>query len=141
MRDKSDRCQPKGTYSSVDTSAEASGVPDGVTLLASAPPIGLSGARECNPLYPYIDPDDLLFTLADLFAGDPDLAQHVRDLGLAEHAKGKRFPFFNYLFIDASAPALGAKYGICCHRCRTAEERDVALRALLRNEVLEGGHE
>jgi hypothetical protein len=105
-------------------------------VTTQAPPIGLVGASSPAADYPYIDPDALLFALVDLFASDANLAQKCFDLGLAEHAKGKRFPLFDYLFIDASAPAPGAKYGVCGHRCRTSQERDAALRAFAGNQVV-----
>jgi hypothetical protein len=77
----------------VDTKAPPDGGAENVAVF-EAPPIGFPGARKHNPDYPYLDPDDLLFAVADLFASDPTLAQEVFDLGAAEHARGKRFPFF-----------------------------------------------
>ena len=58
------------------------------------PPIGFAGAPEPCGDYPYIDPDNLLLAVADLFARDAKLAQQIFDLGLAERARGKRFPIF-----------------------------------------------
>jgi hypothetical protein len=133
-----------GNYRSVDSEAIPIGrtdsVADSVITVRDSPPIGLPGVRERSPGYPYLDPDDLLFALADLFASDAKMAQEVFDLGAAERAKGKRFAAFHYLFVDASGPALGAKYTVCGYRCRIPEEGQAARRALLGNQVLEGGH-
>jgi hypothetical protein len=82
-------------------------------VTVSAPPIGLPGARDRNPDYPYLDPNDLIFALSDLFASDPVLAQEVFNLGAAQRARGKRFAAFHYLFIDATSPTLGTKYTVC----------------------------
>jgi|SRR5580704_6171462 hypothetical protein len=62
----------------------------------------------------------------------------IWDLLSAPGVRG--FRFFDYLFVDTGAPALAAKYRVCGYRCRTPEEREVALRAFVGNEVLEGGH-
>ena len=124
-----------GDYRGVDSALPPSGGGEGVTS-SESPPIGFPGARELNPDYPYLDADDLLFAAADLFASDPVLAKEVFDLGAGEHTRGKRFPFFHYLFIDASAPALGTKYTVCGYRCRTPEERQTARRAFLGKQVL-----
>jgi hypothetical protein len=104
------------------------------------PPIGLPGARDRNPDYPYIDPDDLLFAVAGLILSDPKIAQDVVDLRSRENARGERFSVFDYLFVDTSAPALGAKYGVCGYRGSTPEERDAARRTFLGNEIGDGGH-
>jgi|SRR5580704_8999778 hypothetical protein len=101
--------------------------------ILSGPPIGFAGAPTPVPDYPYIDPDELLLAVADLFARDTKLAEQIFDLGLTEHASGKRFPIFDYLFVDTGAPTLGAKYSVCGYRCRTPQEREVALRTLIGN--------
>jgi|SRR5580693_579121 hypothetical protein len=106
-----------------------------------AVPMGFPGAPKVNPDYPYMDADEVLLAAFDSLARDTEAAKNILDLGLAERAKGKRFPFFHYLFVDATTSALGAKQGVWCHRCRTPKERNAALRAWLRGEEMEGDHD
>lgn len=112
----------------------------GAFAAVGEPPIGLPGARHRNPDYPYIDPDDLLFAVAGLILGDPKIAQEIVDLRACESACGERLSVFDYLFVEASAPALGTKYGVCGYRGSTPEEREAARRAFFGNEVLKGRH-
>jgi hypothetical protein len=123
-----------------EVAAVRAAIKSGAVTELAPPPIGFAGARDHNPNYPYIDADDLLFAVADLFASDAKLAKDVVDLRASKRADGKRFSLFNYLFVDTGPPALGTKYTICAHRCRTPEERKIARGAWMGNQVLEGGH-
>ena len=113
------------------------------TLAGRAPPparVGLPGQGAGDPLYPYIRPDDLLGALIELFAAEPHLAAKIVNLAACEEAAGKRFPFFDYLFVEAACPAFGAKYHVAAHRLRDAKEREIAGRALIGNQMADRAH-
>jgi hypothetical protein len=108
---------------------------------ASQARVGLPRQGIGDPLYPYIRPDELLGAVVELFAANPYLPQEILDLRARQEAGSEGFPFFDYLFVEATGSALGTEHKfLCCHRLRDAEERDSAGRALLGNEISQGDH-
>ena len=78
-----------------------------------------AGAKEFPP---YINPDEVLAAAIALFARVPGLAQHLLERGEREVGPSKVAPFFDYLFIASSSPAVGANYNVVGYRLRDMDE-------------------
>lgn len=79
------------------------------------------GAKE---LPPYVNPDKVIACLIESFARTPGLLHELLDLAARKEFADKISPFFHYLFVGSSRPALGADHEIVGYRLRDANERD-----------------
>ena len=106
-------------------------------MLAEIPVTDSNGGRV------YVSADAILLAAADLFAGNPHLAQHLVDLCLSHETSSERFSPFLHLFEIATGPTGcgGAKDYRFGYRLRTFEQRESAEGALSKNEVTLSGHD
>lgn len=73
-------------------------------------------------LAPSVDADELLGAVICLFARIPGLAKHLLERAERDVVGDQVAPFFDYLFVSSSSPAVGADYHVVGYRPRNANE-------------------
>lgn len=73
-------------------------------------------------IQPYVDPEDVLLAAVDLFAARPDLLHQLSDSARRQKIREEAGSLFNYLFVGASHPALGANYNVVGYRLREVHQ-------------------
>jgi hypothetical protein len=86
-------------------------------------------AKNANPLYPYVDAEDLLRGMVELFALYPHLPKHLNGLLAGHEASGEGFSVFNHVFVGASNKAVVAEDYLASYRLRTVEELQITSAA------------